>query len=260
VEVCADAVRKRRRRVLLDVRAPAERTVSLPTAITSLWNTPASIASGCCCANSVRPRAEVAARDRFLASRVCRPESGGAGARVERHAPVDEQLTPARCPRCKPRAIGRPSSRSRAGGNGSHREALSSAKIAAHARVVVAASIERWKCDEIRRREVDAAVRGRRWLTVAALATHIAAADEHAARSCGARCAAVARTSLSLPAKPSSRNAETSGRSCGGSTACANPRSASTFILASPCSAAWRGLATRLLLRSEARLPVARPL
>ena len=44
-------------------------------------------------------------------------------------------------------------------------------------------------------------------LTVAAFAAHIAAADEHAARSCGASLRALATISASVPAKPSARSA-----------------------------------------------------
>jgi hypothetical protein len=97
-------------------------------------------------------------------------------------------------------------------------------------------------------------------LTVAALAAHIAAADEQAASSAPPSRAARAITEASSPLNPSLRSAATSGRSCGGSTACRYPRSASAFILASPWSAASRGLATERRLRSAARLPPARPL
>ena len=127
--------------------------------------------------------------------------------------------------------------------------------------MVVGASSDRWKWE--------ARLAGVKWtrpsavsgdgLTVAALATHIAAADEQAASSAGASRAARASTCASVPAKPSERSAAIAGRSCGGSTACAIPRAASARILARPCSAASRGLATRLALRSDARLPRASP-
>ncbi len=136
-----------------------------------------------------------------------------------------------------------------------------SAKIARRTAVVVGASSERWKC-AARFAGVKctrpSAVSGD-GLTVAALATHIAAADEQAASSAGASVRARRRTAASSPAKPSARNAGMKGRSCGGRTACGNPRAANARILASPCSAASRGLATSPALCSDATFPVASP-
>ena len=96
-------------------------------------------------------------------------------------------------------------------------------------------------------------------LTVAAFATHIAAAEDAAARSRGASRAAWARTSASDPENPSVRSAGTNGRSCGGRIACGQPRAASAHIFARPCSAASRGFDTSRALRVAARLPSARP-
>ena len=136
-----------------------------------------------------------------------------------------------------------------------------SAKIARSTRVVVSASRLRWK--------FATRFAGVKWtrpsavsaeaLTVAAFATHIAAADEHAASSRGACFAAFAMTSASLPVKPSARSAGTCGRSCGGSTACATPARASARALASPCSAASRGCAIWCACFAAARLPSASP-
>ena len=63
-------------------------------------------------------------------------------------------------------------------------------------------------CNEVGRGEMHTAVGGvGEGLTVAALATHIAAAEEHAASSCGASRAAAASSACSLPEKPSARKA-----------------------------------------------------
>ena len=82
-----------------------------------------------------------------------------------------------------------------------HGELRASAKIARSTRVVVGASSARWKC--VTRlagvkctRPSAVSADG---LTVAALATHIAAADEHAASSTGASRAARAEHRASLP-------------------------------------------------------------
>ena len=114
--------------------------------------------------------------------------------------------------------------------------------------------------DEIRRREVHAPVRriGRR-----ADGGRIGHPHRGGGRARGQQRrrvrAARRRIAASSPANPNARNAGRKGRSCGGSTACGNPRAASARILASPCSAASRGLATSPALCSEATLPVARP-
>ena len=115
--------------------------------------------------------------------------------------------------------------------------------------VVVGASSARWKCAArlagvkcTRRSAVSAD-----GLTVAALATHIAAADEQAASSTRRLCAA-RREDVGVAAGEAQRaQRATSGRSCGGSTACGSrgrPARAS-----SPGPAAPRRADSRRMLR-----------
>jgi hypothetical protein len=96
-------------------------------------------------------------------------------------------------------------------------------------------------------------------LTVAALAVHIGEAEYAQARITGASRYAWASTSASRPLKPRRRSRRKFGRACGGSTACAKPRAASSRILARPCRAAWRGFDALFTLLKEATLPNERP-
>ena len=91
--------------------------------------------------------------------------------------------------------------------------------------------------------------------TVAAFAAHMLELLHAAARRTGSARCALAMASASLPVKPRRRSVGRCGRSCGGRTACFNPRSARNFIFASPCSAAWRGLDATPRWLIEAGLP-----
>ena len=96
-------------------------------------------------------------------------------------------------------------------------------------------------------------------VTVAAFAAHIGEAEQAAAARAGASFQADARTFSSEPEKPSCFKRLTAGLSCGGSTNCGRPRSASRRIFESPSSAAPRGFDTSPALRVLARLPGERP-
>ncbi len=80
-------------------------------------------------------------------------------------------------------------------------------------------------------------------------------AEQAAAAKLGASFQARSSTGASEPLKPRLRRNGMSGRSCGGRTNCGRPRSASRFILSSPCSTAARGFDASPLFRLEARLP-----
>jgi hypothetical protein len=96
-------------------------------------------------------------------------------------------------------------------------------------------------------------------VTVAALAAHIGEAEQAAAARAGASFQAFSRTRASEPEKPIDRSSARSGRSCGGSTNCGTPQSASLRILVSPSSTAARGLETSPALTWLAMLPGDRP-
>ena len=61
------------------------------------------------------------------------------------------------------------------------------------------------------------------------------------------------------PENPSRLSASRSGRSCGGSTACLSPRPASSFIFASPSSAAAFGFDALSRDFCDATFPYASP-
>ena len=212
-------------------------------------------------ARAARPCRRAIASD---ASRVCR-----AGNARRRHAvaqpvpPVDEELDAGPAALAKRVWFAAPSSPNcGAAGSGSWTtKCAGSAKIARSTRVVVGASSERWKCaDEVRRREVHEAVGG-----IGGRAHRRGVRDPHRGgrRAGGEQLRRVARGAGNdfavVTGEAERRNAGTSGRSCGGSTACGKPRAASARILASPCNAASRGLATCCAFFSAARLPRASP-
>ena len=236
-----------------------------PTAMTSLWNTPASITAGDCCANTHRCGGRCRSfATRMLASSVCR-----AGCRVG-CAPLPSARAPNtnRCTPVPSAAISRVWLAAPSSPNGpSHGSAActlhrsASWNTARSVRSVWFASMRR--CGMERRLATTRCMRASSvsvpGATVAALAVHMALALQHLASSSWLSRAAAANTASSLPAKPASRNSHIAGRSCGGRKPCGRPSAATASILASPCSAAARGRDTCLACRPLARLPSLSP-
>ena len=247
----------------------------LPTAITSLWNTPASIASAFCCANTqcagVSPPS---AATRSLAARVCRAGNFAGFRAPSRAAPYTKKCRPRTSPPAAAPAVRRvwlaaPSSPksspepppgppcASAGSAACTSKRARSAKIARSTRSVTAGSIARWNI--ARRFAVTRWVRPSRvsapGITVAALAVHIALALDTRASSTGSSFAHFARISASDPVNPRARSVGRCGRSCGGSTPCTSPSAATASIFARPCSAAARGELAAPWLRALATLP-----
>ena len=214
------------------------------------------------------------ARDRLATLRAsAAPDSAPAPAPPPiRAAAVDEELDAGRAaPAAKRVWLAAPSSPNcGAAGSGScTAKCASSAKIARSTRVVVGASSERWKCATrfagVKCTRPSARVRRR------ADGRRVGDPHRRRRRARGEQRRRVARRAREHVAHRCRRSRAraapaTYGRSCGGSTACAKPRAASARILARPCSAASRGLATcralllgREVAAREPRVVVRRP-
>ena len=219
------------------------RRVSFPVLMTSLWKTPASMASGDCWRK--RRRSSGRSRSRARARGGLEGLAGGVflragGVRVVGVEPVGEEVEAGLTVGGAEAGVVGSSFVVKEGGGVeggvAGEEGGSPGRPAGGRAVVAGASMERWK--------FEARLAGTRWslpsrvsgpgARVAALAVHMAEEEEQAARRWGAWLADFVRISAGVPVKPSRRRVSQAGRRWGGRKAWGRPSFARRRVLSSP--------------------------